>query len=141
MSSYLNKSEIYLDSAKQLKESGCYAVGPHCAYYSCFLRMQDIWYNKLGHTEFDLHTTPEGNYLGEGDHKLMINKLGIILLGSNDRNAKDLFKVFNDKIGQLKKLRLKADYKDEDILNKDCSNAIDLAEAIIPILKNNNVWK
>jgi hypothetical protein len=44
------------------------------------------------------------------------------------------FKAFNEKIAQLRRLRIKADYKNEEIISYESKKAIDLSNDIIHIL-------
>ena len=46
MSYYENKSKEYLKVAEMIHTQQFFSVVPHNAYYSCFLLMQHLFYNK-----------------------------------------------------------------------------------------------
>lgn len=133
MSQYENKSDIYLESSELLSEKGLYPAVPHCAYYSCLLLIEHIWYHTLGRTDNDLVNT--NIYGHRGTHEIMTNEVEKYIKNSNRKDASVCFKELMTKMGQLKKLRVIADYRDENIDSKKSDNAIKLSNEILPILK------
>ena len=123
MSFLINKSEINLASAELLHQKNNYASVVHCAYYSCHQMMAHIWYHKLN--KKDLVKSKE-----EGSHEALINCIG----GFLKEKSFDL-RGFNNSIGQLKKLRHKADYKNEEIDSTISNNSIQLSKSTLLILK------
>jgi uncharacterized protein (UPF0332 family) len=122
--SYKSKSDIYLDAAKELDTKSFYPAVPHTAYYSCFLLMEYICYEKNG-------DTPHSS-IPSGIHVRMINYIkGQLLL----KNQYALIREFSMKIDQLKRLRIEADYKKSDIMSNQSNNSIRLADEVLHILK------
>ena len=136
-SNYKNKSELYLDAADTLisTQGGQYAVVPHTAYYSCLLYMQHICYVVKGKTENDIR--PIINQKQIDLHVGITNYIKSELGNSSKRNAYKDAKDFVAKYTVLKKLRVKADYKDETISLGDSQKAFLLAKDILVILRRN----
>jgi uncharacterized protein (UPF0332 family) len=122
-----NKSEINLTAAELLHKNNLYPSVVHCAYYSCVQLMRHIWTNKMGKTFDELSVLTKNSK--EGSHELLINKVKTFLRSESldDR-------AFNNSILQLKKLRVKADYEDEQIDSTISHNSISLSNATIKIL-------
>lgn len=127
MSHLKNKSEINLEAAELLHNNNWYPSVIHCSYYSCFQFMSHIWYICLGKTENDL---ANAKIFNEGSHEVMINQIGLHI-----KSKAENFRDFNNNIGQLKKLRKKADYKNEQIDSSFSKSSIDLSKATLSILK------
>lgn len=132
MSEYQNKSEIYQAAAKLLKKECHYPAVPHCAYYSCYLLIEHIWYNVMGKNQSDICINKNKN---EGSHEYLINQITSKIKEHGRRFEISDSMDFNRKINSLKKLRTRADYKDVSVDYKDSDNSIQLSEEIIPILK------
>lgn len=136
-SNYKNKSELYLDAADALisTQGGQYAVVPHTAYYSCLLYMQHICYVVKGKTENDIRPIVNNKQmdLHAGITTYIKSELG----KSTKRNAYKDEKDFVEKYTVLKKLRVKADYKNESVSLDDSQKAFQLAKEILLILKGN----
>jgi len=124
MSALQNKSGIMSDAAQLLHDKNLYPAVAHGAYYSCFQLMKHIWLHTMGKTEDELTSRNDS-------HAFLINEVGnyIKRSGKHDGNK------FNNKIVQLKRLRVKADYKDMLFDYTDSSNSLSLSNDIIPILK------
>lgn len=134
VSNFTNKSEIYLTVAESAGDKYLYPAVAHCAYYSCVHLMQHIWYYKMGKTETELDQ--ECINSRSGLHNILINKIGQYIRNNTaNRNANKDFHDFNNKIIQLKRLRVDADYKDEGFDMTKSNNSISLAKDLIPILK------
>ena len=128
MSHLKNKSEISIDAAELLHKNSLYPSVIHCSYYSCFQLMSHIWFSKLGKTEGELLSLKRT--ATEGSHEVMINQIGIHI-----RNLSFNYRDFNNQIGQLKKLRHRADYKDEQIDSTLSNDSINLSKLTLLILK------
>jgi len=66
-----------------------------------------------------------------GTHEFLINQIGLHI--KNSRNTND-FRQFN-KIWQLKRLRVDADYSDNDFDVTMSNNSLTLSRMIVPILQ------
>lgn len=129
---YLNKSELFQGAAHKLHDDSCYLPVGHCAYYACHQRIRYIWSDVLDHSFSDLAQLTGA---GRGVHEVLNNKIALFIKETQPIGSSD-FREFQSKIGQLKKLRTKADYEDEDFLSNDSAKALALSAAIIKILKN-----
>jgi hypothetical protein len=129
MSLYKNKSDIYGLAAEKMHNQSLYPTVPPLAYYSCFLLMQHICYVEKQHSENSLRALPESAMM-HGIHEIMINYFKVMLMKSDWND----FKAFNEKIAQLRRLRIKADYKNEEIISYESKKVIDLSNDIIHIL-------
>ena len=127
--SYLkNKSEINLASAELLHKHSYYPSVVHCSYYSCIQLMKYIWLHKMNKTEQDLEILTKSS--SEGSHEVLINQTGGFI-----KNKSLDFRTFNNMIGQLKKLRVNADYKEIQIDSSISNNSILLSKDSLLILK------
>ena len=136
-SNYKNKSELYLDAADTLisNQRGQYAVVPHSAYYSCFLYMEHVCYVVNGKKEKEIRPIINKKQidLHVGLSNYIKKELGKSTKPNSDRDINDFSKKYTD----LKKLRVKADYKNESISWNDSQKAFQLANDILDILKRN----
>ena len=67
----------------------------------------------------------------KGSHDVLINEIGKYIKSNNF----DDFRVFNNNIGQLKKLRNSADYDEIGFSYSDSQNSLALSKLIRPVLK------
>lgn len=136
-SNYKNKSELYLDAADTLisNQRGQYAVVPHSAYYSYLLYMEHVCYVVNGKTEKEIRPIINKKQidLHVGLSNYIKKELGKSTKPNSDRDINDFSKKYTD----LKKLRVKADYKNESISWNDSQKAFQLANDILDILKRN----
>jgi hypothetical protein len=133
MSNLSNKSEINVEAAKLLNDKNLYSSVAHCVYYACYQKIKHIWLHKLQKTEQEL-VNLGNNKPTMGSHEILINEIGTFIKKSNAKNFLDDFRVYNNNILQLKKLRIKADYEDTIFDAKDSSDSLDLSNKIILIL-------
>jgi uncharacterized protein (UPF0332 family) len=129
MSILKQKSDINLMAAELLHNNSLYPSVVHCSYYSCFQLMKHLWLGKMGKTEEDLKTA--NNNTTEGSHEVLINKIIAYLKNSTSADSR----TFQSNIGQLKKLRKKADYESVQIDVSVSKDSIDLSKATSGILK------
>ena len=129
MSVFQNKSDLFYAAAELLHEKNYYPSVAHDAYYSCYQLLKNIWLNSLNKTETDLVVIKKTT--GKGSHEILISEIESKIKCVNRSD----FVVFNEKIGQLKRLRVESDYE-EKIHNFDSSRtAIALSNDIRCILK------
>jgi hypothetical protein len=134
MSDLQNKSDIYMESAKILSDKSLYPPVAHCSYYACYQRIKHLWLYKMGKTEADLYSLCRTRS-SEGSHEVLINEIVKYIKTSETVNNLSDSRVLNSYIGQLKKLRHRADYEDKNFDYTSCSSALSLSNDIIPILK------
>ncbi len=134
MSNLQNKSEILLESAKLLDGKNYYPPVAHCSYYACYQLIKHLWLYKMGKSDADLGVLCKSSPR-EGSHEVLINQIAKHIKASSLPNKENDFRVLNNKIGQLKKLRTKADYEDSNFDSVGSTSALSLSNEIIPILK------
>lgn len=127
-SSLRNKSEFLVDSAMLLHDNNLYPAVAHCSYYACFQLLMHIWKHKMEKTEDDLDILRRS--LDRGMHEVLLSEVVSYI---KNRSLKD-FRI-NTEIAELKRIRVKADYKDADVVDADSQKAIRLSQTIIPLLK------
>ena len=128
-----NKSEILQDAAKLLHDKTFYPAVAHSAYYSCYQLLKHIWLYGMEKSQEELNTQSSLSHLGS--HEFLINEIGKYIKNSKNRTANSDFRDFNNKIGQLKTLRTKADYDDDLFDSSKSLNSLSLSDEIVPILK------
>lgn len=130
---YKNRSELYLDAAEVLLNdgNGRYAVVPHSAYYSCLLLMEHICYIGKGFKDIDVR--PIVNEVQTNLHVGLRNCI-VSELNKPAYPFRD-YRDFDKKFQLLKRLRVKADYENENVSLDDCQKAVSLAKDILVILK------
>lgn len=119
-SQLLNKSKLNFASAEYLQKINHYCSTVHCSYYSTLQLIKHILLYRVGKSESEISV--ELNATNEGSHEYTINQV-IKHLKANNKDWRSV----NTDILQLKKLRVKADYKDIEIDFDDGKKSIDLA--------------
>lgn len=138
MSIYTNKSDLFMSAAEDINNdtNKCYfLVVPHSAYYSCLLLMKHLCYKKFGiNNENEMKNEVDSTL--HGSHEIMIGYVRKRMTQSCT-SIMDKKKIveFVSKIGQLKKLRTKADYEEVTITSTQSSQTIELAKDVRNILK------
>lgn len=131
MSHLLKKSEQNKNIAHFLHTSAtpCYPASVHCGYYSCLQKIIYL-FDEYFETSYD---TVVGNIKGGkgGVHGHYIKEIGGILLKYDKKDARN---IRND-LKHLKILRLKSDYKDEEITEATAQKAFEYTETIHKIIK------
>lgn len=130
MSSFQNKSELLIASAKLSHDKNYYPAVAHGTYYSCLLLLKHIWIYKMSKTQTDLDVKCKSEK--SGTHEILINEVGKYI---KDHSSNDEFREFNTKILQLKKLRVNADYDDCEFDFTKSIKSLNLSKCILPILK------
>ena len=132
--SYLqNKSNIFNDAAKLLHEKCWYPAVAHGAYYSCYQLSKHIWLHKMKKTQRELDILCSST--NRGSHEVLYNEIRNHIKNSNRTDCYNHMRNYYNKIVQLKKLRVKADYDDENFDISASNNSILLSDNIIAILK------
>lgn len=122
MSHLKNKSEINFAAAELLHKQNFYPSVVHCSYYSCIQLMKHIWLHKMNNTEDELSHLNRNSV--DTSHQVLINQIGSFLKSKNAVAFRD----FNNTIGQLKKIRNDADYKDIQIDYNTSNSSISLSK-------------
>lgn len=130
MSLLLHKSNENCRSSELLIEQSFYSSSVHCSYYSCVQLMIYILINKEGKSEEDIKTEQEN--VGKNFHVYLINTF--ITKLRNDRTY-HYYRNTIGKLTELKILRVKADYKNAEILESEATEANTLSKRIIEDLK------
>lgn len=135
MSNFLQvKSNNNFTASETLLKQELNAPSVHCAYYACVQYMLHILYTKQGMTEESINEEQRevSNELEGGFHAWLINKFFRLLLRFEHG---EVSRTFYEYTGQLKGLRIKADYKNKDITAQKAKDAYETSEKIIKILK------
>ncbi|MDR0864275.1 MAG: hypothetical protein LBO74_05005 [Candidatus Symbiothrix sp.] len=133
MSNLQNKSDILTDAAKFLHDKGWYPAVAHGAYYGCYQLSKHIWLHKMRKTQQELDMLCSSGKIGS--HEVLINEVRNFMRDSKKTDCNNHMSDYYRLIGQLKRLRVKADYDDEIFDSSASRNAISLSDTIIPILK------
>ena len=135
MSCYSNKSELFLSAAEMINEKSCfYPAVPHGAYYSCILLMRHICCVKFGKKENEIRN--EVNPTLHGTHEIMAEFVRLKMVEkAHNHDEREKAKLFISKIGQLKRIRVRADYGNVDITSTQSSQSISLAKDVLKLLK------
>ena len=130
MSNWKNKSEENFKSADFLFGHSCFSSSIHCAYYGNIQYMLHVLFKHLKLTEEQIEN--DWNNTEIGYHVWLKNKITSELLKTGN------FKIipdFNNFFGQLKKMRIKSDYKNIMITDRKAKQTIFLSKKLIEILK------
>jgi hypothetical protein len=135
MSEFKAKVEFNEKGADLLIKSYYYAPSVQCSYYQCVQMMLHILYTKMGFDFNSLKTS--GSDRKEGTHVHATYLIETELLKKKDigKCSKDDIKYFQKHIGELKKLRVKSDYKNEPISQSEATNAQGMAVALNNIIR------
>jgi hypothetical protein len=99
-------------------------------YYSCYQRMLHIWVNVWGKDIRDIQKLPKEPK--DGSHEQFINWFKKWLWENNyAREDRQMF----DNIIELKKLRVKADYRLDSIEYQDCTKSQSYLDAVLKTLE------
>lgn len=138
MTSLQKKSDIMFESAILLDNKNLYPCVAHAAYYSCYQLLKYIWLNPMSKTEDDFnkelndYNQLDSNRGRLGSHDFLLKQV-VEWIGSNNNSYK---RDIRNKMPQLKKLRIKGDYKDCDFCYNDSKASLELARNLRTILKN-----
>lgn len=127
-----NKSQLLNSAAKLLHKNNLYPGVGHSSYYSCFTLMLHIWVSRMGKTLNELDDSC--NSLGTGKHQFLTSQIYTEINNSDKQSSFKDGRDFNDKIIQLKRLRIRADYTNEVFLYDQSNAALRLMTEITNIL-------
>jgi uncharacterized protein (UPF0332 family) len=127
MCHFISKSNKLVGSADLLHDSQHYHAVPHCSYYACFQLLKHICIHKLGLSENQIMGLSKESE--EGSHEFTVNQAIKFIESQNSEDSR-----IDTSILLLKKLRMRADYKNVEIVSDESSKAIKLSKTIIPVL-------
>lgn len=129
----ITKSRNSLSTAKFLKdEDVCfYSTSVHCCYYSCIQIIIHIL-EQHGITESIVKINSKAS--SKGPHEYMINEINKYLYLCNTPSV-ELLKCISS-IKELKKNRIKADYRTVVFDKNETSRLIELSESVLELLYN-----
>jgi len=115
------KANINFDAGRLLVDKNLYSPSIHCFYYSCLQLIKYAIHDNEGITyeELEQRMRDEQNHLKTSSHKYLINTIGKYIYEYNEIEYSD----FNNKIGQLKALRVQSDYVNVMITSDQCVKA------------------
>ena len=120
------KSEENFKAANLLITNNMYAASIHCSYYSCF-QLSKYLLKAL----YDIdYATQESESSGKDSHYYLINEIS----NKIDPISHIAYIDYNSFIAKLKKLRKKADYSVEAILEEEAVKAYQWADKVMTIL-------
>ena len=124
-----NKSELLEETAELLHQKYLYPGVAHAAYYSCLQIMKNICMFQImkSEQEFDSNVSLSA----DGSHEFILNEVVKFVGEKSRQDSRDL----RSKMPQLKKYRVKADYKNEEFNFDDSKMSISLSKDILKILK------
>ena len=129
-----NKSKDNLKGAKTLQFNKIYAPSVHCSYYSNIQLMLHILQSDFKKTEKQIDAeSKKGSKDEHGFHNWLKSQIARELFSRNYKVLRD----FNNFFGQLKALRVKADYKNFEIIENVAKASINKAKLINEILIEN----
>lgn len=109
MGTFKDKSEQTLSSAELLLNNSHYNSCVHCFYYSCFQLVLDLLRGEFCYKDEQIDAGTKNSL----SHNVIINELKKSLEKSN------IDYQFLSDFGKLKKMRIKADYSDKCIPEKE----------------------
>ncbi|PKQ68893.1 hypothetical protein [Raineya orbicola] len=135
MSTFKSKYEENLKSGTLLIQKEFYNASVHCFYYACIQLMLHILYyvEKIDKNELNKNQKETSNEIASGFHGWIINKFATLLIPKNTQAAMEFYQW----IGELKNIRVKADYKEFKVETKIAGQVKERAFYIIETLKNN----
>lgn len=132
MPNWKQKSESSYEAATKLIEASFPNPSVHCSYYSCVQYIFHVMKDYFGMDVEHIQNQSVSSVNKRGTHRWIRNEI-FNSLGQQDKVTAS---IFNDYIGRLKVLRVKADYHFNLIGNKEANKAQKLASDILIILKD-----
>ena len=132
MSNWKLKSESNIKGAELLIRNSLYSSSVHCSYYSNVQLMLHILFTDFNKSEDEIESeSKQGSIDEKGYHNWLKNTITRELFMKDAMIVRD----FNNFFGQLKALRVKADYKNSIINKNKASDAVGFSKSINEILK------
>ena len=127
-----DKSDENILAADKLIRQNHYASSIHCSYYACVQLMLHIFRSDLSKTDDEVEELMiEAQKNGDNTHVWLLKEIGNTLFFKHPLDSRE----FRNKLGMLKGVRVKADYKNKQISKSIASDSYDTANAILLILK------
>lgn len=117
MGAFRDKSDKTFSSGELLLSRAHYNSSVHCFYYSCFQLIIDLLREEYRYTDEQINSGTNNS----SSHNNVINQLKCCLT-----NSKFDYKFFTD-LEKIKKARMKADYKEQEIGGKEAEKTKDRA--------------
>lgn len=127
----LEKSTQSLNAAKLLANQSLYPSTVNRAYYACVQYIMHILIEKLKYDRIKFYADVRNSK--DGTHGWASKLMETELIKKNPQD----FKWFQKEIKEFKKLRVLADYHEDEISSDDGRYSITRASTIIDTMKNN----
>lgn len=132
MSDWKIKSGKNINGAELLIKNSLFSSSVHCSYYSNVQLMLHILFNDFGKSESEIENeAKQGSIDEKGYHNWLKNTITRELVKRDFMIGRD----FNNFFGQLKALRVKADYKNTIIEKNKANDAVSFSKKINQILE------
>jgi hypothetical protein len=132
MTKLKDKSDHNLKASGNLLTKSLCAPSVHCSYYSCIQLMLHILRSDLKKSDLEVDKESEAGSKNEGGfHNWLINLILRELVKKDFQLSRD----FSTFVGQLKGLRVKADYKNVEISPNKAKEGLEFAQHVIEILQ------
>jgi len=129
MSKVKAKSIENFKAAHLLYNKGMHAASVHNAYYSILQISKHILHHKC-YVSYSKQKKESKN--GYGSHNYIIGEIENNL---TSREEQDLFDSYDDKMSEMKRMRVLADYEDAEITKDEAQACIDYADELLTDLK------
>jgi uncharacterized protein (UPF0332 family) len=129
MSKVKAKSIENFKAAHLLYNKGMHAASVHNAYYSILQISKHILHHKC-YVSYSKQKKESKN--GYGSHNYIIGEIENNL---TSRGEQDLFDSYDDKMSEMKRMRVLADYEDAEITKDEAQACIDYADELLTDLK------
>ena len=129
MSKVKAKSIENFKTAHLLYNKGMHAASVHNAYYSILQISKHILHHKC-YVSYSKQKKESKN--GYGSHNYIIGEIENNL---TSRGEQDLFDSYDDKMSEMKRMRVLADYEDAEITKDEAQACIDYADELLTDLK------
>lgn len=130
MGVFRDKSDKTFCSAEFLLDNSHFNSCVHCFYYSCFQLIIDLLKEEYRYTDEQISSGTNNST----SHNNIINQLKSCL-----KNSQTNCNIFSD-FGQIKKARIKADYQEQSVAEKEAKKikekAIEIRKALYKIYEN-----
>lgn len=131
MSGYVTRSLENFKSAEILIENEKYYASIHCLYYSTYQIILYIIKAKLSDEWNKYQDIKIANSLNNKDYREESHNFTISFIKQNiNENDENLGRIFETKIGILKKFRHTADYKEDTIIPRIANNSLNISKDI-----------
>ena len=128
-----NKSELFGDIAQLLHNQNSYLGVAHAAYYSCYQLLLHIWKHSMRKDKNELDVNISQSK--KNTHTYLLNEVVKYILNTQKKDAFNDSRIVRDKVPQLKKLRVDADYSDEIFDSSKSAKSISMSKEILSILR------